>query len=80
MENIGIENLAQDTYEFLGHTELDTVFSNNFDEVHNTLLGFGLSCEQVELITGMFTCNNHDVFMQGFKSACAVNFMVGGVV
>ena len=34
MENIGIENLAQDTYEFLGHTELDTVFSNNFHRSH----------------------------------------------
>jgi len=79
MENIGIENLAQATYEFLGHTELETVFSNNFDEVDAALLAFGLSEEQAEIITGMFIGNNHDAFTRGFKSACAVNFMVGGV-
>lgn len=75
-----MENLAQDTYDFLGNAELNKAFSNSFDEVHATLLAFGLDIEQVELITDMFTCGNHEAFTQGFKATCAVNFMIGGVV
>jgi len=79
MENISIENLAQDTYEFLEHTPISKKENDAFDEIDAALLAFGLSEEQAEIITTMFITNAYDSFMIGFKSACAVNFMVGGV-
>ena len=46
-----IEELAQETYEFLGNVELDAGFVHNFDEVYEALLVLGLSHSQVESIT-----------------------------